>query len=160
MVKKFWKIILSVIVVSNLFVFTSHADTEPNGPWVTPEQDVSLQRMYTPEELEKELKNIEARSKGRMKLEVAGVTQTGYPIYAAKIGNSDPNKKGILIQSSMHGDEELGVISSIELIKTLATGNSKEVQKMRDNLSVWIVPILNPEGVVGNTVDGKQTKPL
>ncbi|KAB2336173.1 hypothetical protein F7731_11785 [Cytobacillus depressus] len=154
--KKIWKMILACVVVSNLFVFTSHAKTEPNGPWVTPEQKVSLQRMYTPEELEKELKDIEARSKGMMKLEVAGVTQTGYPIYVAKIGDNDPHKKGILIQSSMHGDEELGVISSVELIKTLATVNSKEVQKMRDSLSVWVVPMLNPEGIVGKVVDGKR----
>ncbi|MFS0864562.1 M14 family zinc carboxypeptidase [Fredinandcohnia sp. 179-A 10B2 NHS] len=154
MYKKLWKLILVTVVISNLFVFTSYAKTNPNGPWVTPNQHVSLERMYTPEELEKELKNIEARSNGRMTLEVAGTTQSGYPIYVAKIGDNDPNKKGVLIQSTMHGDEELGVISSVELIKTLVSSNNPEVQKMRDNLSVWVVPMLNPEGVVGHVVDG------
>jgi len=120
----------------------------PNGPWVQPEQTVRLEAFMTIQELGKKLEQIEARSKGRMTLEIAGYSNMGHPIYAAKFGQPDENKVGILIQSSIHGDEEAHVISCVELIQTLATSGNKEVLAMLDNLTVWIIPMLNPDGIM------------
>jgi hypothetical protein len=126
----------------------------PGGPWVEDPQTVKLQAFLTIEELGKKLQDIEARSKGRMELEIAGYSNLGRPIYAAKFGKPDPNKIGILIQSSIHGDEQTHVITCVELIQTLATSGNKDVQAILDKLTIWIVPMMNPDGNMFE-VDGK-----
>ncbi len=126
----------------------------PNGPWVEDSQNVQLQSFLTIEELGKKLQGIEARSKGRMVLEIAGYSNLGRPIYVAKFGQPSPNKVGILINSSIHGDEQTHVITCFELIQTLATSGHKDARDIVDNLTVWIVPMLNPDGNMFE-VDGK-----
>jgi hypothetical protein len=140
-----------------LFSSTALAQPQsiPNGPWVQPEQTVRLEAFMTIEELGKQLKQIEARSKGRMKLEIAGYSNLGHPIYVAKFGEPNKNKDGIFIQSAIHGDEEAHVVSCVELIKTLATSGNKDVLAMLDKLTVWVVPMLNPDGIMFE-VDGNR----
>lgn len=148
--------LLTLCFVFNLLLSSAaYTQSVPNGPWVTPEQTVKLQAFLTIEELGKKLVQIEARSKGRMKLEIAGFSNLGHPIYAAKFGEPDENKKGIYIQSSIHGDEEAHVIATVELIQTLATSGNKEVLAMLDQLTIWIVPMLNPDGIMFE-VDGNR----
>ena len=118
----------------------------PNGPWVTPNQTRQLQRFITIDELSKNLQNSEAQSKGRMKLEIATYSNLGHPVYVAKFGQPDPNKVGILIESSIHGDEQIHVVSMVNLIQTLATSGNKDVQDILDKLTIWIVPMMNPDG--------------
>ncbi|WP_066304255.1 M14 family zinc carboxypeptidase [Bacillus sp. FJAT-29814] len=150
-------ILLTVCMCLVLFTTIASAEpqTTPNGPWVQPNQKVKLEAFTTIEELGKELKNIESRSKGRMKLEVAGYSNKDRPIYVAKFGEPSDSKKGIMIQSAIHGDEEAHIISTIDLIKTLATSGNKEVSEMLDKLTIWIVPMLNPDGVMFE-VDGER----
>jgi hypothetical protein len=150
-----------VFFLSLILLFLSspvHAQPQsiPNGPWVEAEQTVQLQAFLTVDELEKKLLGIEARSKGRLKVEVAGYSATlGYPIFVAKFGEPDENKIGILIQSTIHGDEEAHVVSCVELIQTLATSGNKDVLEILNRMTIWIIPMLNPSGVMFE-VDGSR----
>jgi len=118
----------------------------PNGPWIEPEQTVKLERLMSNEELQKRLFQIYARSKGRMELELAGVSTHGLPIYIAKFGAPDPDKIRVLIEAQIHGGEPLGAEVCLAIIKQLATSSNKDILEILDELTVWIVPRLNVEG--------------
>lgn len=126
----------------------------PNGPWLQPEQMVKYEALMSNEELYNKLFQIEARSKGRMKVEQAGFTGT-WPIYVAKFGDADPNKTRILIESQIHGGEPLGTEAVIFLIQHLATSSNPEIVNVLDKLTIWIIPRLNPDGFA-TFVDGVQ----
>jgi predicted deacylase len=150
-VKKFLFLLTVVMLLASVLVPAAYAQdpqppSVPGGPWVEDEQEVKLEAFISIDELTKKLENIEARSKGRMKLEIAGYSNQGRPVYVAKFGQPDPNKVGIYIQSSIHGDEQAHVITCIELIKTLATSSNKDVLAMLKKLTIWIVPMQNPDG--------------
>lgn len=118
----------------------------PNGPWVQDTQTVKLEALTSMEELEKELFNIEARSKGRMEVEIAGYTTIGLPLYLVKFGEADPEKIRVLIEGQIHGGEPLGAEASIEVIKQLASSGNPDIDEILDKLTIWIIPRLNPEG--------------
>jgi hypothetical protein len=136
--------------VLTLLVFgIAFADPQsiPNGPWVQDEQTVKLEALTSMEELQKELFNIYARSKGRMAVEIAGETTWGYPIYLAKFGKADDEGKiKVLIEGQIHGGEPLGAEACIEVIKQLAASGNKEIKDILEKLTIWIIPRLNPEG--------------
>jgi len=137
------------LVFTLLVVGITFADPQsiPNGPWVQPEQTVKLEALTSMEELQKELFNIYARSKGRMAVEVAGETTWGYPIYLAKFGKADDEDKiKVLIEGQIHGGEPLGAEACLEVIKQLATSGNKEIKDILEKLTIWIIPRLNPEG--------------
>jgi hypothetical protein len=108
------------------------------------------------EELATKLQKLEASSKGKMKLEIAGYSnlapdgyQTeadkGEPIYVVKFGDNDPNKKRILITAQIHGNEQIGAEAAIDIIQKLSS-NGEEVEEILKNVSIWIMPRINPEG--------------
>lgn len=77
--------------------------SNPNGPYIEDEQNISLSSYMSNAELAKKLQKLETSSNGKMKLEIAGYSnlspdgyQTeadkGEPIYVAKFGDNDPNK--------------------------------------------------------------------
>jgi hypothetical protein len=156
--RKDMKKLLLLLSLGLLLITTPvHADpvTVPNGPWVQPDQTVQLQKFYTIEELGKKLFNIEAHSKGRLRVEVAGYSATyNYPIYVAKFGEPDENKTRIYIESSIHGDEQIHTNACVELIQTLATSGNKDILDILDKETIWIVPMLNPDGNMFTLADG------
>jgi len=137
-------------VVSILLMFgiaVAAPQSIPNGPWVQDQQTVKLEALTSMEELQKELFNIYARSKGRMEVEIAGETTHGYPIYLVKFGEADDEDKiKVLIEGQIHGGEPLGAEACLEVIKQLASSGNKELKEVLEKLTIWIIPRLNPEG--------------
>jgi len=122
-------------------------DFIPSGPWHQPNQPVSLSSLLQPEDVEQQLFEIEKRSKGRMEVELIGHSAGHeWPIYVAKFGEPDEDKARILIDTQIHGNEPLGTEAAMELIKTLAQSGNSEARKILDNVTVWIVPMLNMDG--------------
>ncbi len=117
--------------------------SKPNGPWVTPNQHISLEAFESNEQLEKKLKQMEKSSKGLIELEEAGTTGQGRTVWLAKIG--DPSNTPVLIFTQQHGDEPHGTESALEIIKYLGTG-SGAARKILDELYVLIIPRVNPDG--------------
>ena len=113
----YWKLVLFILLASMLLAGPALAQTTPppdnpqsipNGPWIQPNQEVKYERLMSNEELYSKLFDIEARSKGRMKVELAGYSGGGYPIYVVKFGAVEPGKLKILVESQIHGGEPLG----------------------------------------------------
>ena len=117
--------------------------SKPNGPWVTPNQTISLEAFESYEQLTDKLMQIEKSSKGLVEIEAAGTTGEGRSVWLAKIG--DPTNKPVLIFTKQHGDEPHGTESALELIKYLGAG-SAQARKILDELYVLIIPRVNPDG--------------
>ena len=135
--------LICIVLVSGL----AYAEPQsiPNGPWVNPEQPINLEAFMSNEELEKKLAQIEARSKGKMSLDLAYST-TGLPIYIVKFGDAEPDQIRVLIQGQIHGGEPIGAEACMALIQQLALSGNADIDQILDAVTVWIVPRLNVEG--------------
>jgi hypothetical protein len=99
MIKSLGKILCLVLMISLLSsVAFAQPQSNPNGPWLLDNQNVSLSSLMTNQQLYDKLIDLEARSHGKMKLEIAGYTNApyddllkpeGYPLYVAKFGRQD-----------------------------------------------------------------------
>ncbi|MGM0751598.1 MAG: M14 family zinc carboxypeptidase [Bacillota bacterium] len=125
----------------------ANPQSNPNGPYVEKEQNVSLSGLMTNEELEKTLMKLEHFSQGKMQLDIAGYSNNGTPLYVAKYGDNDPNKKRVLLYTQIHGNEVLGTEAAMEIMQKFNSGG-KEVNDMLDEVSVWIMPRVNPDGTM------------
>jgi hypothetical protein len=120
----------------------------PNGPWLQPEQYVNLSSLFQSDTLNEKLHQIADQAvEGRMELEMIG-SSAGFewPMYLVKFGSPDEDKAKILIDSQIHGNEPLGTETLVQMIKKLATSNSREVREILDNVVVWVIPMLNRDG--------------
>lgn len=131
----------------------AESTTIPNGPWVQDEQNLSFAGLMSNEQLEAKLKQIEKSSQGKMVLDQFGTSNDGYPLYAAKFGDNDPNKKRVLIYTQIHGNETLGTEAAVELMQKLSTGGT-EAENILNKVSIWFVPRINPDGTA-NQYEGK-----
>ncbi|WP_044338866.1 M14 family zinc carboxypeptidase [Rossellomorea aquimaris] len=125
----------------------ANPQSNPNGPYVEKEQNVSLSSLMTNEELEKTLKKLEHSSQGKMQLDIAGYSNNGTPLYVAKYGDNDPNKKRVLLYTQIHGNEVLGTEAAMEIMQKFNSGG-KEINDMLEKVSVWIMPRVNPDGTM------------
>jgi hypothetical protein len=136
----------------------------PNGPYVEEEQgSVSLSSLMTNQELYDRLHQLEARSKGVMKLEIAGYSNAinfpdlmeplGYPLYVCKFGEADPSKVRLLVTSQIHGNEPLGTEAVVEIMQRLIAGG-KAAQAILENVTIWFMPRINPDGAI-NQYEGQ-----
>ncbi len=159
----YWKVITIALLASVLLAGPVLAQTEPppdppqsipNGPWIQPNQEVKYERLMSNEELYDKLFEIEARSKGRMQVELAGYSGGGYPIYVVKFGEADPGKTRIMVESQIHGGEPLGTKSIVNMMQHLATSSNKDVLDILKKETIWFIPRLNPDGAA-HTVDGE-----
>jgi predicted deacylase len=115
----------------------------PNGPWLEDTQHMSLERLHSNAELAAALQRIADRSKGRMTLEVAGTSNEGRPLWLAKVGTGETT---VLYITQQHGNEPLGTEAALSLLQRLATSNHPDIRRMREELTVLVVPRVNPDG--------------
>jgi hypothetical protein len=142
---KIFIVSISLIVAMGIGVNSALAESDiiPGGPWITDNQNVSLERLNDYTQLVKRLKQIEKTSKGLVELEIIGDTNEGRNIYLAKIG--DPGNDSVMIITQQHGNEAMTTETALKLIKFLSTGNN-EAMEILDYLYVLIVPRVNPDG--------------
>lgn len=132
---------LMLIVGVSLPVLGIH----PGGPVQDPLKDENLNAIMTFDEVEKELFALEKRSKGLLRVELAGnveypgYTLEGRPLYIAKIGNGP---KKMWIQGRIHGDEPYGNDVCLEFLKSLLNKDKKLLEEM----TFWVIPSYNPDG--------------
>ncbi|MEV6109274.1 M14 family zinc carboxypeptidase [Streptomyces sp. NPDC051940] len=128
--------------------------SRPNGPWIQPEQVVQKVALTENADLGPKLAGIAARSGGRMSVEVAGRSATGWPIHLARFGEPAPGKTSLLIQTQIHGGEPLGTEVALHLMQTLATSSHPTVLDVLDKLAIWFIPRLNMDGGDFRNADG------
>ncbi len=117
----------------------SSAPIKPGGPFVPPNSNNNGSALMTFEQVEAELKLLEARSNGAMKLDIAGYTRENRPLYIAKLGNGP---KRMWLQGRIHGNEPLGNDVCLAVIKGLLSSDRTLLERM----SFWIIPMYNPDG--------------
>jgi hypothetical protein len=134
----------------------AYADPQsrPNGPWVQPEQTVQKVALTANVDLGPKLEQIASRSNGRMAVEVAGHSATGWPIHLARFGEPTAGRLPVLIQTQIHGGEPLGTEVVLHLMQTLATSSHPTVLAVLDRLAVWFIPRLNMDGADFRDADG------
>jgi hypothetical protein len=76
---------------------------------------------------------------------VIGKSVNGLPIYSFKVGTG---KIKILIWSQMHGNETTSTKAVLDLLNTF---NNECCYELNDNLSIYIIPVLNPDGALNYT---------
>ncbi|OLO42423.1 Tat (twin-arginine translocation) pathway signal sequence [Alkalihalophilus pseudofirmus] len=131
-----------------LSVFSSSVFAKQNHP--STEGNTNISSIVTYEDMIKELTALEKRSKGE--LEVFTLADLGYEyseseqgrdLYVAKIGNG-PEK--VWIQSRIHGDEPYGTEASLQLLQMYVSNQSPQYRKVLDELTLYIIPMYNPDG--------------
>ncbi|MGH3715501.1 MAG: M14 family zinc carboxypeptidase [Micromonosporaceae bacterium] len=116
--------------------------TVPNGPWLQDQQNVSLERLHSYDELVKALRQIERQSDGRVSLETVGRSNEGRDLYLAKVGRG-PTK--VLYITQQHGDEPLGTEAALQLLQRLGNGGAGW-DAILDKVTLLVIPKVNPDG--------------
>ncbi|WP_216830161.1 M14 family zinc carboxypeptidase [Alkalihalobacterium elongatum] len=141
-------LIFLVSICLLLSVFSSSAFAKQNHP--STEGNTNISSIITYDDMIKELKALEKRSKGE--LEVFTLDELGYEysqseqgrdLYVAKIGNG-PEK--VWIQSRIHGDEPYGTEASLHLLQMYISNQSSQYRQVLEELTLYIIPMYNPDG--------------
>ena len=97
-----------------------------------------------PAELETLLRALEERHAGRLTLEEIGRSVQGRPIHLLTLG-SGPRK--VLLWSQMHGDEPSATPALLDSADyLLSAGGRPSIRAMLEELTLLMVPMLNPDG--------------
>lgn len=105
--------------------------------------------------LEKHLKGFVSRCKSISKLVEIGRSVDGEKIWALEISNAagqseaEPNVK---LVGNVHGNEPVGRVLTLGLAEWLCAnyGNNKLARRIVDDLHLWLVPAMNPDGFAAN----------
>lgn len=150
------KIALLTAFLVMLFSTLSFAATVPGGP--STNGNTSINSMLSYEDVVKTLNGIEQASKGKVEvftLDRFGKSEQGRSIYVAKVGTGE---KKIWIQAQIHGNEKLVTEAALQMLKTYASNNSKEVQTVLEESTLYFIPMYNPDGAEMNTRGTKITE--
>lgn len=76
-----------------------------------------------------------------------GATPGGHEILGVRISPDDSYEcPRVLVTGAIHGNEMLSTVASMKLIDKLLTDNSNDVLELVNNLDIFILPSLNPDG--------------
>ena len=92
--------------------------------------------------LVEKLRALEERHRGRLALEEVGRSVEGRAIHLLTLGHGP---RRILLWSQMHGDEPSATPALLDVSDTLLSGG-REWETVLDNLTLLMVPMLNPDG--------------
>jgi predicted deacylase len=121
----------------------------PNGPWLQPDQEVSLDSIRDYPELVATLENIAKSSKGAATLAYAPYPAKGSGrLVPYVIIGSGPRKMIVIAQQ--HGGEYMVSNGAINLIRALSS-NGKQERFLREQLTIIIVPRVNIDGFDATT---------
>jgi hypothetical protein len=95
-------------------------------------------------ELVERLVALEAKHRGRLRLEEAGRSAEGRAITLMTVGEGP---RRVLLWSQMHGDEPSATPALLDLADfLLARREEPEVRRLLDSLTLFMIPMLNPDG--------------
>ncbi len=121
------------------------ANAVGNGPDYTGNETINTSILHTHESMAAELEKQDAKQTA-MELEVIGQSVKGRDLFLAKY-LSDPANPTIMFLTQQHGNEQLTTEGTLEVIKHLGSGRMKDVL---DNVNILVVPMLNPDGAMGD----------
>jgi hypothetical protein len=116
------------------FPAESHCGTETGGP--------PFDGFLSHEEVGQTLQQIAHSSQGRVAVEVAGYTNRGRELWAARVGHGP---QVMLVQSEIHGNEKHGTRALLNMVRTFGN-SSKRSQQVREAITFVAIPMLNADG--------------
>ncbi|HNY11423.1 MAG TPA: M14 family metallopeptidase [Candidatus Wallbacteria bacterium] len=120
----------------------------------------TLGKYHTYEQVQQILKDAEANNPNICKVSVIGKSFEGRDIYAINITgniNAKAKKPAGLIMGLHHSREWISVEVPLALIKELTEKYAKDdnIKKLVDGRDIWIVPVVNPDGLVYSQTKSK-----
>lgn len=122
----------------------------PNGPWVVPQQEVSLASIRDYQQLVATLENVVRASNGASTLAYAPYPAkgSGRLVPYVSVGNGD---RKMIVVAQQHGNEWISSNGTISLIRALSS-SAKEAKFIRSELTVIVVPRVNVDGFDATTI--------
>jgi Zinc carboxypeptidase len=122
---------------------------ETLAPSVMPADHRALTRTISYADMKAFLESVDG--KGPVHVSVEGTTTKGRSIYLVHLGRSAQPAWTILFYAQQHGDEISGKDALLYLIRDI----SEHPERLPEDVSVWIVPMMNPDGAeAGTRVNG------
>lgn len=119
----------------------------PGGRCLQPGQNVSLSSVAGYADVVRELNRIERTSGGQVDVASAGQSGEGRELLYATVGSGPTT---FWLQARIHGNELHSTEAVLQIVNQLA-GGSPAARTIRDNLTVIVVPMYNPDGAEANT---------
>jgi g-D-glutamyl-meso-diaminopimelate peptidase len=111
---------------------------------------VNPNQIYTYEQMKDDIWQLNEKFADQLSVKTLGYSHFGRKIYGIKLGKGE---KTILMIGSHHGREWLTSSLLMEMLETYtaAYANKEDIgpfpAKLLDEVSIWFVPMLNPDGV-------------
>ncbi len=108
--------------------------------------------LYTYEEMEEDIRQLQARYPGLLRVDVTGTSADGRNLYALTMGGENPTQH-ILVHAGIHAREYINPLLVMEqLEKCLAFYDRGQFfgtsyRDLFSNVAVHIVPMVNPDGI-------------
>lgn len=132
----------SSVLMSASLLTPVYADSSGMSPGTPENQNYSISGFISHGELSKKLQQIERTSQGKVDVEVAGYSNQGREVYTATVGTGD---KVVLVESEIHGNEKTGTAALLKILQQLGSNNSAEFKKLREELTIVAMPMINPD---------------
>lgn len=132
-------------LVAGLAATGAASATAGNGPDYNGNETINTSILHTYEELAASLAKQDARQDA-LDVKVIGQSVKGRDLFLAEYV-SDPANPTILFLTQQHGNEQLTTEGALEFIKHLG---SNRLGDTLENVNVLIVPMLNPDGAMGD----------
>lgn len=140
--KSFKTVLLLLIVV----VFFPAYQASAGAPIVDPYQ------VYSYEQMLKDIERIQQTYPDIVETDLLGRTEFGRVIWAVKLGSGEPS---VFINGSHHAREWITTNITMKMLDRYARAYTKNenyggynVRELLDNISIWFVPMVSPDGVV------------
>jgi hypothetical protein len=117
----------------------------PGGPRRGSPQAINLNAFHDNEQLTAALQQIHRQSDRtslRALTESAGGAGT---VWEMQVGEGDTN---VHLITQIHGDEASGTEVALKLLRKLALGNGRQVDRILDEITLTVIPRVNPDGAV------------
>ncbi len=118
----------------------------PGGPCIQDNQNVSLSSVAGYADVVQGLDRIQRTSNGRVDVASAGTSGEGRELLYATVGTGPTV---FWLQARIHGNELHSTEAVLQVLGLLASGNPA-ANLIRDNLTVVVIPMYNPDGAEAN----------
>ena len=137
---------LVAVGLSSATVATADPTHNPGGPCIQSDQNVSLSSVAGYNDVVQALDRIERTSDGLVTVASAGQSGEGRELLYATVGSGPTT---FWLQARIHGNELHSTEAALQILDLLDSGNPT-AQLIRENLTVVVVPMYNPDGAEAN----------
>jgi hypothetical protein len=137
---------LVAVGLSSATVATADPTHNPGGPCIQSDQNVSLSSVAGYDDVVQALDRIERTSDGLVTVASAGQSGEGRELLYATVGTGPTT---FWLQARIHGNELHSTEAALQILDLLDSGNPT-AQLIRENLTVVVIPMYNPDGAEAN----------